>query len=84
MLGRLLMWSAGRIKIRVQGAATERFLNVCVRGGIELWNVVRIDARTLTAVLSLQDFYRLRGLMGRTGCRVMFSKGRGCPFGESG
>lgn len=80
MLGRLLMWSAGRIKIRVQGAATERFLNVCVRGGIELWNVVRIDARTLTAVLSLQDFYRLRGLMGRTGCRVHVLKRAGLPF----
>lgn len=80
MLGRLLMWSAGRIKIRVQGASTERFLNVCLRGEIELWNVVRIDARTLTATLSLQDFYRLRSFMGRTGCRVHVIKKSGLPF----
>lgn len=74
------MWSAGKIKITVQGASTERFLNVCLRGGIELWDVVRTDARTLTATLSLHDFYRLRGLMGRTGCRVHVVGRYGLPF----
>lgn len=80
MLGRLLMWSAGKIKIEVQGASTERFLNVCLRGEIELWDVVRADARTLTATLSLHDFYRLRSLMGRTGCRVHVAAKCGLPF----
>lgn len=74
------MWAAGKVKIMVQGASTERFLNVCLHGNIELWDIVRTDGRTLTAVLSLRDFYRLRSLMGRTGCRVHVLQKSGLPF----
>ncbi len=80
MLGRFLEWAAGKIKIEVQGASTERFLNVCLRGEIQLWDIKRIDARTLTATVSLRDFYRLRGFMGRTGCHVHVLVKKGLPF----
>ncbi len=80
MLGRFLEWAAGKIKIEVQGASTERFLNVCLHSAIELWDVKRLDGRTLTATISLGDFYRLRRAMGRTGCRVHVLAKKGLPF----
>lgn len=80
MLGRLIAWSAGEVRIQVCGASTERFLNLCMRGEIALWDVVRQDGRTLTATLSIQDFYALRRLMGRSGCQVRVTERRGGPF----
>ena len=80
MFSRFLARSVGEVRIRVRGASTERFLNVCLRGEIALWDVTREDARTLTATLSVRDFYALRRLMGRTGCRVRIVERHGAPF----
>lgn len=80
MVGRWLAGAAGEVRIRVRGAAVERFLNVAMRGEVGLWDVHRIDARTLEATLSLRDFYALRRMMGRTGCRVHVIGRRGLPF----
>ncbi len=80
MVGRWLAGAAGEVRIRVCGPAVERFLNVAVQGDIALWNTVRVDARTIEATLSLSDFYALRHLMGRTGCRVRVIGRHGLPF----
>ena len=80
MVGRWLAGAAGEVRIRVRGAAVERFLNVAMRGEVGLWDVRRIDARTLEATLSLRDFYALRRMMGRAGCRVHVIGRRGLPF----
>lgn len=80
MLSHFLQWSAGQVRIRVRGPSVERFLNVCVRGGVSLWQVARPAPDELTARLSLADFRRLRRLMGRTGCRVHVTGRSGGPF----
>ena len=80
MIGRLVSGAAGEVRIRVCGASIERFLNVALQGEIGLWNTVRVDARTIETTLSLSDFYALRRLMGRTGCRVRVIGRRGLPF----
>ena len=80
MIGRLVSGAAGEVRIRVCGASIERFLNVALQGEIGLWHTVRVDARTIETTLSLSDFYALRRLMGRTGCRVRVIGRRGLPF----
>lgn len=80
MVGRWLSRAAGEVRIWVRGASVERFLNVAMQGEVALWDLVRVDARTLEATLSLRDFYALRRLMGRTGCRVRVTGRRGLPF----
>lgn len=80
MLSHFLQWSAGWVRIQVRGASVERFLNVCMRGGVSLWRVERPAPDALTAVLSVADFRRLRTLMGRTGCRVHLIGRSGAPF----
>lgn len=80
MIGRLVTGASGEVRIRVTGASVERFLNVALQGEIGLWHTVRVDARTIETTLSLSDFYALRRLMGRTGCRVRVIGRRGLPF----
>lgn len=71
---------AGEVRVRVRGSSIERFLNACARGGIFLRQTRRVDFGELHATISVQDFRRLRGVMGRTGCRVHIIKRRGFPF----
>lgn len=80
MLSHFLQWAGGQVRVRVRGASVERFLNVCMRGGISLWRIERPAPGEITARMSLSDFRRLRHLMGRTGCRVHLLSRRGGPF----
>lgn len=80
MLRKLLDRLAGEVRIRVRGASIERFLNRCARGGVLLRKTRRVDFGELHATVSVRDFKRLRGLMGRTGCRVHILSRRGAPF----
>lgn len=80
MVRKSLELLAGEVRIRVRGASIERFLNACARGGIRLRRTRRIDFGELHATVSVRDFKRLRGCMGRTGCRVHILRRRGAPF----
>lgn len=80
MVDRTLHLLAGEVRVEVCGGAVERFLNLCAKGGIQLRGTRRIDINRLQTTLSISDFRRLRGLMGRTGCRVHILRRRGAPF----
>ena len=75
-----LRYLQGDVRIRVRGAAIERFLNLCSRHDIALYGIERVAIDELHATLRLADFKRLRGYMGRTGCRVHLLRRRGAPF----
>ena len=68
MFKNFLRYLEGTVRIRVRGAAIERFLNLCSRHDIALHGVERAALDELHATVLLGDFKRLRALMGRTGC----------------
>lgn len=80
MLRKSIELLAGEVRVRVRGSSIERFLNACARGGINLRRTRRVDFGELHATVSVQDFRRMRGVMGRTGCRVRIIRRRGLPF----
>lgn len=80
MIEHILRRLSGEVRVRVRGASIERFLNACARGGIRLRGTRRVDVDELHTTLSVADFKRLRGVMGRTGCRVHILRRRGAPF----
>ena len=80
MLDRLLRGAGGELRVRVTGASLERFLNLCLRENIRLRALERQDWNRLECTLTLPDFRRLRGIMGRTGCRVHIVRRSGLPF----
>ena len=62
----------GVVTIRVRGAELERFLNACMRDGIQLRCIRRREIDELTAQLSVRDFFRLRGSLRRAHCHIRF------------
>lgn len=75
-----LRYLNGTVRIGVYGAAVERFLNLCSRHDIALYDMERIQVDELHVTILVADFRRLRALMGRTGCRVRLLRRRGAPF----
>lgn len=69
----------GKVKIKVSGDFTERFLNICAHNGISVWGI-RKKSGELTLYISVSDFKRLRKLIRFCGLRVHICKKFGLPF----
>ncbi|MCK9479965.1 MAG: sporulation protein YqfD [Firmicutes bacterium] len=80
LLIRLLNLIKGCVTIVVEGAFPERFLNICARRGIYLWNVKRQDSLRVSANVSIKGFKMLRPIAKKTHCRVYIKKRSGMPF----
>lgn len=70
----------GYVIIEVDGRFPERFMNMCSKNNIVLWNVTRTSDRSFSAGLHLKDAKRLRRVARRTCCKVHFAKKKGLPF----
>ena len=57
-----------------------RFLNLCARNGIELWNVKADVEHMAKANLRLKDIYLLRPFLKKTKTRFRIVKKKGFPF----
>lgn len=75
---------AGKIKgyvvVCAEGYFTERFLNVCMRRGIFLWNVRRAGDTRIFACMGIQDFKNIRPIAAKTRTKVKIVKRCGMPF----
>ena len=80
LLGRLLNWLRGYVRIAAEGLFPERFINLCTRRGIALWNVRRQSRTRIDADMRLSSFRALRGFGKKTRCRVHLLKKTGLPF----
>lgn len=74
-----LRWIRGYVRILVQGFGNERFINLCGRRGICLWNIVREQDRIAMNLL-VRDYFRIRPLVRKTRTRVTISGRYGFPF----
>ncbi len=69
----------GKVKIKVSGDFTERFLNICAHNGISVWGIRKKNGE-LTLYISVSDFKRLRKLIRFCGLRIHICKKSGLPF----
>lgn len=76
LIGRL----RGYVVIQADGFFTERFLNICMRRGILLWNVRKIGENRICACMSIAGFLRLRQIASKTKTHVKIIKRCGLPF----
>jgi len=70
----------GYVIIIVTGSNLERFINICARRQILLWDIVRTDARSASMKASLRGFRLMRPAAKKSGCRVHIHKKCGLPF----
>ncbi len=75
------LWNsmAGYVIIRMEGPSLERFLNLALHNGIEIWNVKRKAASVMTACVGMEGFYALHKLKRSQRCRIKILEKRGMP-----
>jgi len=77
---KLLNIIKGYVVILIEGFFLERFLNICTRRGIHLWNVRRIDNTKMRANISIQAFKMLPPIVKKSRCTVQIYSRKGVPF----
>lgn len=75
-----LDWLKGYLAVRVSGKRLERLLNLAVGQGMKLWDIRRFDQENGRFFIRLEDYFRLRPLLRKTGCRVRIVRRVGLPF----
>lgn len=69
----------GSVKLLVTGPQVERFINVITEAGIVIWDVRPAEGGASLRLL-LDDFYGLRPILKKTGCRMHVTGRSGLPF----
>ncbi len=67
MFNKFFQFLRGYVIIRIYGKGAERFLNICVRRGINVWNTLPRE-NGIEMTVSLNDFFRIRSVARK--CRV--------------
>lgn len=80
MLLRLWNYIKGYVIIIVEGYFLEKFVNICTRRQIFLWDLKKRKNSTMSMKLSIKGFKMLRPIAKKTGCRVRIMRKRGVPF----
>lgn len=71
---------SGYVMIYVEGLYLERFVNMALAEGIDIWDVRRVNRASISAYISAKDFYRLHSLLRKMRCRVRIRRKYGLPF----
>ncbi len=76
------LWShfRGYVIIRVTGRAVEDFINEAYTSGVELWNLARIDERSILGHVYLRDLPAIGKILKRTDCTGRIEQKIGLPF----
>ncbi len=75
----LLRYLKGYVYVRAAGGFTERFLNLCYSGKINLWAVC-LRENVLTFCVSRRDFLKLRKISAKSGVKVAILKKTGLVY----
>jgi similar to stage IV sporulation protein len=70
----------GYVIIIAKGKSVERFINICTKRQILLWNIVRQDESSIICMASARGFKLMRPAARKSGCSVHILKKRGLPF----
>lgn len=80
LLLRLWNYIRGYVIILVEGYFLEKFVNICIRRQILLWDIKRQKNSMMALKVSIKGFKLLRPIARKTGCRVRIVRKRGLPF----
>lgn len=77
---KIIDYIKGFVKINIQGHFIERFINVCMRRNIHLWDIENIDKNKMNMNISIKGFKLLRPVARKTKTKVKIIKKKGLPF----
>ena len=70
----------GYISIITEGLFPERFINLCTKNKIELWNIKRLSKTQITADMGISDFKKTKKFAKASKCRIHIQKKYGLRF----
>ena len=76
----ILHYAGGYITVQADGLFLERFINICTRRNLLLWDVKRAGQQRMTAHMSLEAFREIRPVAKRTKTRLTILRRHGLPF----
>ena len=71
---------AGKVRLQVECAYPERFMNLCAQNGIGFWDLLRIDEVTIEVTMTTRAYRKLRPLMGNLQAEIRRVKRAGAPI----
>ena len=80
LLLRLWNFLRGYVIILVEGHFIERFINICTRRQLFLWDVKRSSDTTMTLKMSIKGFKMVRPVAKKTHSKVKIISKNGMPF----
>lgn len=79
MVKQILQYIKGHVRIRITGSSYERFLNMCAKHQIVLWDL-QPEEHAYEASLSIKGFKMLKPLAKKSGTKVRIVARYGLPF----
>lgn len=70
----------GYVIIMVAGKSIERFINICSKRQILLWDIARVNQESALMKASIRGFKLMRPAAKKSGCRVHIRNKKGLPF----
>lgn len=80
LLVNLFNYFKGYVTIIVEGYFLEKFINICTRRQIYLWDVKMVNSCTVKMKVSINGFKALKPIAHKTKCRVRILYKKGTPF----
>lgn len=77
---RFWQWFCGYVKIKLSGRQINRFLNLCSKKGIWLWNISGQIEHSIMVHVRLSDFYALKPYLKKTKTKLRILAKKGFPF----
>ncbi len=76
---KVFMYSKGFVRVKLWGSGVERFLVLCARNQMYLWEI-QAQNKYIYANIRLKDFYQCRKLARKAGVRAVVVERHGLPF----
>ncbi|MFE5319927.1 sporulation protein YqfD [Paenibacillus sp. NPDC056579] len=80
MKSSFLLSLRGYVRVDVRGARIDRLINELTEKRMTVWDIRLLDESRAELFILIKDFFRLRPLLRKTGCRVHVKERHGMPF----
>ena len=76
----LLKYILGYVRISVEGYYIERFINICTKNKIIIWNIKKEKNAKIYLNIGINDFKEITKIAKKAKCKVKIIKKKGLPF----
>ncbi|MBR4110460.1 MAG: sporulation protein YqfD [Clostridia bacterium] len=70
----------GYVCIKVEGYFVERFLNLMMNSGIDIWDIRQENVGVITAKIYAREFSKIKSISRKSKCKVRIENKKGVPF----